>query len=64
MGEDAKVWELSEPLVNFVHVYKKNKPFGWDFALGLWTAGLGKLLGHDKPLGGTISQVPRRVVLC
>lgn len=64
MGEDAKVWELSELLVDFVHVCKKNKPVGGDFALGLWTAGLRKLLGHDKPLGGALAQVPRRVVLC
>lgn len=47
-----------------VCVCKKNKPAGWDFVLGLCTAGLGKLLGHDKPLGVTISQIPRRVALC
>ena len=51
----------SGPLVDFVHVCEKIKAAGWDFVLGLWTAGLGKLLGHDKPLGGAISQVPRRV---
>lgn len=51
----------SEPLDDFVPVCKKNKPVGWSFALGLRPAGLGKLLGHDKPLGGSVSQVPRRV---
>lgn len=53
----------SEPLVDFVCACKKNKP-GWDFVLGLCPAGPGKLLGHDKSLGGAISQVLRRVALC